>query len=473
VTIGALPDEILLYVFDFCRLLEDAVNKSELSPGKWQGMWPNIWHNLVHVCRRWRYVVFSSPLRLELRLWCSNRTSVTEMLDVWPPFPIEIRSSTDNLGDNIVAALEQHDRIRKIIIHLASPECDILATVMQHRFPVLTSLRIANSWHDPTQVLPDTFLGGSAPRLRSLCLDGIPIPTLPQLLLSCNDLSELRLLRIPEIGYISPETMVTGLSALTRLTHLCIEFGRFETIRVRRPPPVARAVFPALTEFEFFGVNEYLEDFLARIDAPQLERITTRFFGNHVDIQQVMSHLLRLTDEPFESADVKFSLDDVHIQLYRPNESLPLKRLTVGFIEEALGQQILTMTQLSFPLLSNITELEIGSDQSFDELELDDLELENLIDHPGWLVLFHTFTSLQTLRLWGEIQQLVIFSLRAHTGEGVAEVLPGLQNLYLRQWHWQGEPEQALEQFIAARQDSDHPVTVHHVPEYYDGDWEE
>ncbi|KAH9972641.1 hypothetical protein BGW80DRAFT_1313996 [Lactifluus volemus] len=264
--------------------------------------------------------------------------------------------------------------------------------------------------------------------------------------------------------------MVTGLSALTRLTQLCIKFERFETIRVRGPPPVTRVLLPILIEFEFFGVHEYLEVLLARIDAPQLKFITTRFFGNHVDIQhqQVMSHLLRLTHGPFERTDVRFSLNDVDIQLYRPNGSLPVKMMTVGFVdsEEALGQQILTVTQLALSLLSNITELEIGSQGNLDEL--DDVELVNLIDNPGWLVLFHTFTALRTLRLRNEIQPLVLFSLQGHT-----EVLPGLQDLYLCEWHWQGEPLQALEQFIAARQHSDHPVTVHHVPEYYDGDWEE
>jgi hypothetical protein len=483
VTIEALPDEILLYVFDFCKLKQASMNNSAFWPGKWPGewpgLWPRIWHTLVHVCQRWRYIVFSSPLRLDLRLYCSDRISMKEMLNVWPPFPIEIRSSTDNIGDNIVVALEHHDRICDIILRLACSECVSLATVMQKRFPLLTSLQLhlSSPWHHHIPVLPDTFLGGFAPRLRSVCLDGLPFPTLPQLLLSCNDLSELRLHCIPEVGYISPEAMVTGLSSLTRLTLLCIEFGRFEKIRVRGPPPVTRALFPVLTELELFGVSEYLEDLLARIDAPQLEIITIRFVGNHVDIQRVMSHLLRLMDGPFERADVRFSFDDIEIKLDRPKGTAPPKKLKLGFIEEDIGQQVLTMTQLStqsLSLLSNITELEIGSNENFDEL--DDLELDNLIDNPGWLVLFHTSTALRTLRLWGEIQPFVIISLRGlgHIGESVPEVLPGLQNLYLYQWYWQNEPEQVLEEFIAARQRSDHPVTVHHMPyhSHYDSDLE-
>jgi F-box-like len=87
VTIEALPDEVLLKIFDFCR----TAPVDRLSG--WQGPWPKIWQNLVHVCQRWRYVVFSSPLRLDLRIYCSDKTPARETLDVWPAFPIEIFQS--------------------------------------------------------------------------------------------------------------------------------------------------------------------------------------------------------------------------------------------------------------------------------------------------------------------------------------------------------------------------------------------
>jgi hypothetical protein len=53
---------------------------------------------------------------------------------------------------------------------------------------------------------------------------------LPQFLLSYNDLSELHLQNIPNLGYITPEAMVTVLSALTKLTYLEIGFQRPEEI---------------------------------------------------------------------------------------------------------------------------------------------------------------------------------------------------------------------------------------------------
>ncbi|KAF8266396.1 hypothetical protein EI94DRAFT_198508 [Lactarius quietus] len=60
-TVKVLPDNVLLEIFDFDRL--SSTDRS------WEHPWQ--WHRLVHVCQRWRRVVFSSPRRLDLRLFCS------------------------------------------------------------------------------------------------------------------------------------------------------------------------------------------------------------------------------------------------------------------------------------------------------------------------------------------------------------------------------------------------------------------
>ena len=45
---------------------------------------------LVHVRRCWRRIVFGSPLRLNLRLFCSKKTPARHTLDVWPALPLII-----------------------------------------------------------------------------------------------------------------------------------------------------------------------------------------------------------------------------------------------------------------------------------------------------------------------------------------------------------------------------------------------
>ena len=72
----------------------------------------------MHVCRRWRTVVFGSPRRLNLRLVCTAKTPARDTLDVWPALPLFIRGygnyPTESV-DNIIAVLERcRDRVCKI-----------------------------------------------------------------------------------------------------------------------------------------------------------------------------------------------------------------------------------------------------------------------------------------------------------------------------------------------------------------------
>jgi hypothetical protein len=62
----------------------------------------------------------------------------------------------------------------------------------------------------------------------------------------------------------------------------------------RRPPPSTRTIFPALTRLEFKGVSEYLEDVVARIDAPLLDSIYITFFNQLIiDIPQLAQFMRR------------------------------------------------------------------------------------------------------------------------------------------------------------------------------------
>ncbi|KAH9971526.1 hypothetical protein BGW80DRAFT_443498 [Lactifluus volemus] len=291
----------------------------------------------------------------------------------------------------------------------------------------------------------------------------VPFPTLPQFLLSCNDLSELHLQNIPNLGYIPPEAMVTVLSALTKLRCLEIDFEPEQPGKVRLAPPPTRAVLPALTEFKFRGVYEYSEDLLARIDVPQLETLSVTYEHEpHVfDIPQVISHSLPLGT--FHRAEVMFSTLRVGIGLY---QSYSHKTLELDFDHYSPGCQAKSIAQMCTlsPLLPSVTELDIMSDDSFSGLGL-----ENLRDHSIWLVLFRLFPSVRTLRLSSNIRPFVVSfilsSLLGHTGEGANDVLPELQNLYLTDRSWRDElEERAIELLIAACQNSDNNVTVHRLP---------
>ena len=87
-----------------------------------------------------------------------------------------------------------------------------MLAAMQKPFPVLTSLWL-ESREETVPIIPDSFLGGTAPLpfLRVFRLNRIPFPFpgLRKLLLSATNLVRLELYRVPHSGYISPEVMFT------------------------------------------------------------------------------------------------------------------------------------------------------------------------------------------------------------------------------------------------------------------------
>jgi hypothetical protein len=126
VTIDLLPDVVLLGIFDSYVDLE---------------IYP--WYTLVHVSRKWRHVVFGSPLRLNLRLHCGTGTPVRETLDIWPPLPIVIRFYVPKVwdDDNVFAALEHNDRISELVFSgVPSSRLERVLAAMQQPFPALTRL---------------------------------------------------------------------------------------------------------------------------------------------------------------------------------------------------------------------------------------------------------------------------------------------------------------------------------------------
>jgi hypothetical protein len=83
-TIDVLPDNVLLEAFEF-HLGKDDVDEFD-DDRNYDG-----WQTLVQVCRKLRCIVFASPRRLDLKLYCTRQRSVnSKTLDIWPELPIVI-----------------------------------------------------------------------------------------------------------------------------------------------------------------------------------------------------------------------------------------------------------------------------------------------------------------------------------------------------------------------------------------------
>ena len=136
------------------------------------------WKTLAHVCRRWRSLVFQSPRRLNLRLLCTPKTRARDTLDTWPPLPLIIYDSYSIVDDEpssmdgIIAALERSDRVCPIqLTDITSLQLEYItySPAMQKPFLELTHLHLGMcEGFEPEPILPDSFLGGTAPRLRSV-----------------------------------------------------------------------------------------------------------------------------------------------------------------------------------------------------------------------------------------------------------------------------------------------------------------
>jgi len=462
VTIDMLPDDVLVEIFFYVNIFY--VN---IVPVK------NPWLALVHVCRRWRYLVLESPRHLNLRLEYHGHGSISEVLGGWPVLPIILKDQLGKLDqrwDNVVAALqsEHYSRICGIdFFNITKLRWERFAAAMQKPFPELTYLDV--STYSVVPVLPDSFLGGSAPRLRELSLECIPFPSIPKLLLSSNGLVRLSLWNIPVSGYFSPDAIATALTVMTRLEFLRL---RFFSPRPRPDPesrllhPFTRFVLPALTRLMFKGVYEYLEDLLTRIDAPLLDYLDITFF---MDLDFDVPQLYRLIDHAeafnaFDQAQVLILNRAIQLNLYSRTGKVDHRtQLKLQINCEKLDYQLSSLAQVcssSFPRVSAMENLYIRKDD--DRLVPPPLAVD--METGQWLAILDPFTALKNLDLWQEIAAHVCSALQELSGERVTEVLPTLQGLFITHLSSDSLPEglrKAIKTFVAARRRSGHPVSVH------------
>ncbi|KAH9169989.1 hypothetical protein EDB89DRAFT_2072467 [Lactarius sanguifluus] len=462
--INALTDNALVEIFDFCR--KDHIQCSSRPVWKW--------HLLVHVCRRWRQIIFASPRRLHLEILCTDGTPVRKNLGVWPAIPIVIQynlydwdATTPDDEDNVIAALEHPDRVCRVRLHVTGSQLRRIATVMQTPFPVLTCLSISSEDAN-VPLIPSGFLAGSAPCLREIEFTSVPFPALPTIRLSVSGLVELRLCNIPKTNYISPEVMVALLAAFPQLQTLHIGFLSPDFPRNRiLLPPTTRTVLPALNHFSC--VCDYLEDFVARIDAPQLRSVEIYYLDHQVllnfEFKQLSEFINRSENlKRTLSGHCQIIVDDIEdavncyiggtigdkVERRGPKTGIYIY-LQCDWMEQRILHLTRVLSQIS-PVLSDIIiHFAINSERSKPSSRS---SLANL-NFFEWLDLIRPFPSVQTLFVAAIFAGHVSFVLRDTARLRIGEVLPALDLLCL-----EDQPVSFVHEFMAVRRYSGHPVTV-------------
>ena len=298
---------------------------------------------------------------------------------------------------------------------------------MQKPFPELTNLRLGMFDDESWPIVPDSFLGGTAPRLRSLSLFDVPFPGLPKLLMSSTHLVKLDFGFIPRSGYFPPEAMATSLSALTSLQSLSLQF-RYPRPRPalksgRLPPPtMSRSILPNLTEISFKGVSEYLEEILARIDAPRLNKLRITFFHQMIfDTPRLFQFISqRPTLKALEKGHITFRSEAISVRFSPETPDYRVLGLSVQIPCTASDWQLSSLGQVctsSLPPVSTLEDLHIIEERYWPPRWKDDVE------NTLWLDLLRSFVAVKDLYLSDEIVPCIAPALQELVGGRTTEVL--------------------------------------------------
>jgi hypothetical protein len=462
VPVEMLPEEVLLDIFDFY------LGKDNYAMA---------WVTLVHVCRRWRSIVFAAPLRLDLRLDCSGRTPRREMLRIWPTLPIVVKmyGFTDEIEDEALAALECRDRVCKILAEgLSNHELKSLAEVTrQGTFPALRDLHIVG--FGEVSVVPDLLLGGSSPGLRSLYLKGAVFPALGKLLLSTARLVDLSLCDIPDSVIINPQTMADWLPSLTGLVKLRIEYqnSHIQLLQIRldqaseRPIPLTRTVLPVLTTLTFHGGSYYL-DLFSSFDAPLLKHVDMDFANPPIldfsKISQFIGH--KGSFEAFDQAHVSWlgDLNVLSLWLSSRRGTTGGMWLKVSMIWKDRAWKLDSLEQIHRPFAPPL-----ATHGYFDTPKPEDASGRPSLWSPEtgygqWLRFLSFLTAVEKLYLSEMMTVCLAPLLRVLSGKENAAIardfLPVLQSVFVERFGPSGFSQGAIEAYVAARGASGHPVEL-------------
>jgi hypothetical protein len=477
-TIDILSDDVLLEIFDSYRKIPF------YHLFRVQVVWS--WRSLAHVCRRWRQIILESPHRLNLQIFCTEKTPAGKNLRIWPTLPIVIkynymgRSLRPAGIGNVFAALRQPNRVCHVELNVTSSMLEKMVPLLQEPFPELTHIDIFSESTDGGMgVLPSGFLGGSASRLQELYFHNLSFPSLPTFLLSTSNLISLAFLRIPPTDYIAPEAMITCLAALPKLEQFV--FG-FQSATPRpdqiRPPPVTRIVLPALTAFTFNGASEYLENFVAHIDSPQLENIRVVCWNPLIDtpvaqLPEFVDRTIRSKLAVFRHAEVRYSRGFFSFVMYYPeihpfwdwfpaqDPNMTIRRTV--FSCGGIGRRVLdvarVLSRFSSATLCNVAHLEL-------DLEPEESRQLRGATKTEWLCLLRQFPAAETLHVSSEISVYVALALE-YIAEDITMVTGVLPYVDLICLEAQPVPS-SVGKFVAMRRLAGRPVTVVNTTSEFD-----
>ncbi|KAH9979357.1 hypothetical protein BGW80DRAFT_1557043 [Lactifluus volemus] len=468
--ISTLNDDTLLNIFYLYRLhclyIRD---EDEDTPLGFIRMWKP-----AQVSRRWRDIILASPCLLDLRLVCTFRVHVADMLSQYPHFPIAIfynenlHEMTKNDEEGALFALshsDHRDRVYRISLTMPHHKLEKFTVAMSGQFPTLERLDIGSSTPEGSKlILPQSF---DAPNLRHLDIRRIELSIQSPLLKIARGirLVFLRLEDVPRFAYFLPSYILTQLSSMPQLETLMIvsHNSPLPNHEVVDTPTMAHVTLPNLRVFSFRGFGAYLEDLLSRMNAPALSIFHVQYFYQPTfSVPHLLPFMQTSENFGFHAVRLNFNCDSFHLEsesdarlgkLKHVLESQTTCRLfqqwQVGSV--AAGVQILSTLS---PIFSVVERVEFIMNR-------DELDSGGWYDHnnrTGWREIFRPFKNVKALRMEVDpkLMECIGYFLWTGDGEQPLELLPNLEELsYSRSY-----VVHAFTTFINDRQAIGHPVRL-------------
>ena len=216
---------------------------------------------------------------------------------------------------------------------------------------------------------------------------------------------------------------------------------------------VLKPRFTSLTTLRFQGMTEYFDGLFPAVDAPFLKSVKIKFFDPPTfdsDVMRVTS-LIGLA-ETFEMPNqaymlIAHDLVDIIISPRKGTTGDEMLQLSIKWKHSGWY-----LTRACYP--SSSPQSAIESRRQHIHAQTKDR------GRTHWLELLHFFPATENLYLFGRVGSCIAFALQELTPEGVTEVLPALQTIFMEGLRSSGPVEGAIGEFVAARQLSGHPVAV-------------
>ena len=397
---------MLLEIFDCYR---QDINSYDYQWGE-----KHVWINLVHVCSKWRTVVFASYVRLDLGVLVGPKKPGHIKTILSGPLPISIdyqhiyEPITGSALWRMRATLKHHpDRVRKITFQGKRANFDKFFELTNRAFPVLDTLSL--HFCGPYVKIPDTFLRGpdlsdlhhDLRHLRHLELTGVSrvsLPPISKFLLSATALTDLVLhFDNSHQSPLSETSLLACLKGLSCLRSLDLGFISGPVTSSQPSTPKDIVTLSKLTFFRYIGHDILFFDALvAGLSAPSLRDVEVQYCAGIWPPMVVhIPRFINEIEEHYHVVHVVFQAWLFHLSLL--SQSGYISHCKPGFkfgtISLLPSESIMRMSGVLSTTLATVEELHL----SFDKASTD--VWEDLIPwRRSWRKFLQQFPSVKVLR---------------------------------------------------------------------------